>query len=641
MDMATSTKATRSPQHLRAGQPRQVKATKKAQTVPATQALTHAGETKTIENSLHRLQKLRTTLNNLFVGREGEVDAVLAGLLSGEPVILVGAPGTAKSAIITSLGRLVGDTRVFNYLMTRFTEPDELFGPLDITAYKKGIVRRITDNTVLDADLVFLDEIFKSSGAIRNTLLQVMNEKVYHYGNQSVKVPWMGLFTASNEISHDEEDQAFYDRLVIRRFVEPVLAKKPHQLLIASHRFKKLQENLRPIISKSDIQELRQKVAELVEHTYTTNPKLVETLAQALVKINEELPTPVSDRRAGKVLPVAAALALLEGHTMIHPAHVGKALLLIAPNDPSDLDIVRRVVEETGLNKMLEDPNELARRLVSNVRALEPSLEEYQSMLKEVDKALGSGDAEVVESTVERLVKTLDIDNNLLEEVKKGAGSVLKAKNLDPVVAEELEKAIGDTLARITVLSKNTAQLSRRIYEDGIEALEPNELLESENVKLIPVLIKLAEAQGRLLSLTNTLADIRLRTGLDGSEDIRSLANSIAQPLSSAIVSHGSAVMAYNAYKDVVDQASRDGESLARLAQADEIIRRLRAVKEILVDLPDSKTVYGKQTSQAFNLLAKLASLAEKSGDRELWHRISDATHKLMEKMSDINQMVK
>ncbi|SRR5579875_737633 len=126
----------------------------------------------------NRLTELRDRLLNLFVQKEQEVTAALATLLSGEPCIFVGPPGTAKTMMIETLAKSISAS-YFYYLLTRFTEPDEIIGPLDISKLREGVYERIIKNKLPDSDIVFLDEIFKASSAIRNILLDIILISVF------------------------------------------------------------------------------------------------------------------------------------------------------------------------------------------------------------------------------------------------------------------------------------------------------------------------------------------------------------------------------------------------------------------------------------------------------------------------------
>ena len=119
-------------------------------------------------------------------------------------MVIVGPPGTAKSAMIDMFAKLI-DAKYFEYLLTRFTEPNELFGPVDIAAFREGRYTRRLENMLPTAEIVFLDEIFKSNSAILNSLLHVINERKFQNGPEVVQVPLISLFAASNEVPERRE----------------------------------------------------------------------------------------------------------------------------------------------------------------------------------------------------------------------------------------------------------------------------------------------------------------------------------------------------------------------------------------------------------------------------------------------------
>ncbi|RUM35124.1 MAG: AAA family ATPase, partial [Archaeoglobus sp.] len=172
-------------------------------------------------SALSKLAELKLKLADLFVQREAEITAVLSGLISGEPTILIGEAGTAKTILIEKMAELI-DAKYFYYLLTRFTEPDEVLGPLDINALRDGKYVRRTDGRLPEAEIVFLDEIFKASSAIRNILLDIILNRRFRNNGGYSKLPMLTMYTASNEVSSDAEDAAFYDRLTVRCFVKSV-----------------------------------------------------------------------------------------------------------------------------------------------------------------------------------------------------------------------------------------------------------------------------------------------------------------------------------------------------------------------------------------------------------------------------------
>src|SRR5580692_669862 len=162
-----------------------------------------------------RLTQLAHGLEQRFLGKDEVIRLLLAAAVAGEHAVLIGPPGTAKSALIRTFARLM-HARYFEYLLTRFTEPNEIFGPVDIAAFREGRYERRTEGMLPDAEIVFLDEVFKSNSAILNALLTLLNERRYTSGGKVMKSPLLSAFGASNEVPTDETLGAVFDRFLLR-----------------------------------------------------------------------------------------------------------------------------------------------------------------------------------------------------------------------------------------------------------------------------------------------------------------------------------------------------------------------------------------------------------------------------------------
>ena len=156
-----------------------------------------------------------------LVDRETLVELIVLGAVASEHVLVIGPPGTAKSEAVRRVARALGG-QYFEYLLGRFTEPSEIFGPIDIRRLRDGIVEAQTEGMLPRADIAFLDEIFLGSTAILNTLLGVLMEKVYRRGSTVERCPLRVCVGASNALPLDESLAAFADRFLIRVFLEPV-----------------------------------------------------------------------------------------------------------------------------------------------------------------------------------------------------------------------------------------------------------------------------------------------------------------------------------------------------------------------------------------------------------------------------------
>ncbi len=165
-----------------------------------------------------RLNRFRTSLGRFFVDKQEIIDLMLVASVAQEPLLLVGPPGTAKSDMVLkfkdALG--VGEEDYFEYMLTRFTEPSEIIGPIDINLLREGRYVRLTKGKLPTCQIAFLDEIFKSNSAILNILLTIINEKKFYQDGIPVSVPLRILFAATNEIPEQSELAALKDRFVLK-----------------------------------------------------------------------------------------------------------------------------------------------------------------------------------------------------------------------------------------------------------------------------------------------------------------------------------------------------------------------------------------------------------------------------------------
>jgi MoxR-like ATPase len=167
-----------------------------------------------------------------LVEREALAEMIALAAVAGEHVLVIGPPGTAKSEAVRRIARSV-DSRIFEYLLGRFTEPSEIFGPIDLRRLKEGFVETETSGMLPEADFAFLDEVFKGSTAILNTLLGILNERVFRRGHSVVRCPLRVCVGASNALPEDESLAAFSDRFLVRIFVDPVPDPRLEELLEA------------------------------------------------------------------------------------------------------------------------------------------------------------------------------------------------------------------------------------------------------------------------------------------------------------------------------------------------------------------------------------------------------------------------
>jgi MoxR-like ATPase len=293
-----------------------------------------------------KVNSIRSELKQEFIERDEQVDGALCALLSRQHLLMIGALGTAKSLLTDKICQKIEGAQYFQWLLTKFSTPEEIFGPVSLKALENDEYKRITTYKLPEAHIGFLDEVFKANSAILNALLTLINERKYHNNGTPMQVPLQSLFGASNELPEGEELGALYDRFMLRYVVNYIAEDSD------------MKKMLRGVTSngntKISIDELKQ------AQTESGSVAVSDEVLDILIKIRNELKKEgviASDRRYRLAIEILKASAWLNGKKAVGDEDV-VILQHVLWSQPAELKTVQRVVLGTA-NPMLNRITEL------------------------------------------------------------------------------------------------------------------------------------------------------------------------------------------------------------------------------------------------------------------------------------------
>ena len=290
-----------------------------------------------------KLIALQNQLAHGLINRQDAIKSALLTLIAGENIVLVGPPGTGKSMIARRMSQALAPSDnhdYFEYLLTKFSTPEEIFGPLSISELKQDRFVRNTDGYLPTSNVVFLDEIFKASSSILNALLTVLNERKYHNGTHAQDIPLQTLVAASNELPNNQAElSALYDRFLVRQLVDYIdddaigqLFDLPSpQSVDNTHR-----------LSKDELDSIRQKAHDVTfpDDVQTAIKNIWHKHKQAFKDNSDEW---LSDRKLVKVLHLMRISAITNGRDTVDLSDV-MLLKDCLWNNPDNIDTVRKII---------------------------------------------------------------------------------------------------------------------------------------------------------------------------------------------------------------------------------------------------------------------------------------------------------
>lgn len=306
-----------------------------------------------INNALDKLDMISGELKSKYVERSFVIDNCIKALITGQSVLLIGPPGTAKSAITDDLCKRIENGNYFSWLLNRTSDPSEILGPFSLKAMEEDKFLRVTKNKLPEAEIVFLDEIFKCNEPTLNILLPLINEKIFYNDGLAKDVPLVTLFAASNEFPDEDSLMALYDRLMFRLNLDYV--QDSDNKLTMYKGFLNRKEIQTTMISLEEISMLSEALnnIEISDETLVEFIKLMNLLFQEGIII--------SDRRQNETLKVLKANAMIHRKTSVDVLDF-TCLKAVLWSMPDEIDTIDEILKEFVLSPFTKEYNNTRNR---------------------------------------------------------------------------------------------------------------------------------------------------------------------------------------------------------------------------------------------------------------------------------------
>ena len=369
------------------------------------------------------LHQLRSGLATRFPERREVIDGALAAILAGEHVLLLGPPGTAKSALARAIAQAFGGT-YFERLLTKFSTPEELFGAISLKALEQDRFARVTTGKLPEAEFAFVDEVFKANSAILNSLLSLVNERVFHNDGQPVACPLVTMFGASNELPEGRDLEALFDRFLLRFDVDYLLRPANLKLVLTAP-----EPLAAPAMKMADLKKAQAEVAKVA---------VTDETIEALIQIRDACKAEgiiASDRRWKKSLKLAQAAAYMAGEKKTSPEDLSILVdsLWREPKDrPKVARLVGKLADPIGAqaNEILDAARETANKVTalktgdrkSYIAQAAQALEQFQAQQKKLGqlaKGAGRRAADVIQDATDEIIA---LHTELARTVSAGLG---------------------------------------------------------------------------------------------------------------------------------------------------------------------------------------------------------------------------
>jgi MoxR-like ATPase len=383
-----------------------------------------------------KLQDFRASLNAAFLEREHIVDGLLATLLCKQNAFLLGAPGTGKSDLVRAICNGIEGADYFGYLLTPTSDPSEIFGPVAVSKLLADEYTRDVHGYLPSCHIAFLDELFRGSSAILNSLLTLLNERTFNNGKDTITTPIQSIISATNSWPEEESLQAFADRFIFRPEVQFLSGKASKSILDQWALGIQERPKVGVHLTLKELEELQQAVhgVDISENFLSDYSTLWELLSSNGIVI--------SDRRRVQILKFLKAWTLVQGESQLCADHFHNSLVHMIYRNIEDQKTIREVIETQfpTAAKLLSDARRAADTIMTqfNVssRKIEgasiESLNDYAKDLKRYHRdiqTIGSKVDELMDNPISKMPASVRMKGvklqNILEEYKNKIAATL------------------------------------------------------------------------------------------------------------------------------------------------------------------------------------------------------------------------
>ena len=386
------------------------------------------------------LQKFRGSLNNSFLEREEIIDGLLASVITKQNTFLFGLPGTGKSELVRAVSNGFKNSKFFGYLLSPTTDPSELFGPVAISKLLKDEYTRDVQGYLPSANIAFLDELFRGSSAVLNSLLTVLNERTFNNGKELIHTPIQSVVAATNSFPQEESLQAFCDRFLFRPTVEALKKPASRRLLDLWALGLKKRPNVESELTYEDLIELQESLSEV-----KVTDEFLDKFSQVFDLLASRGIT-ISDRRRVQILKFIKGWALVQGDDTVYADHLHKSLVHIIYQNVDDIGVIKEVLQQAIPT---------AERMIIDIkRALGGILSEYHGINGQECKAV---------SDLNKLVSKLRKTHNDVSVLDQKLSSIMESSEyrISATTRQEATKLIQTLDQTKQLIAKSISELCK------------------------------------------------------------------------------------------------------------------------------------------------------------------------------------